>query len=53
MNNLSWKTCIRAGLTVLLVYLACTYWHKLADVLGVEKRVMSPDAFVIQKRCVE
>ncbi len=42
MNNLSWKTCIRAGLTVLLVYLACTYWHKLADVLGVALSAASP-----------
>ena len=29
MRNLSVKTCIRAGVTVVLVYLACTYWHTL------------------------
>ena len=35
MKNLTWKTCIRAGVTVVAVYLACTYWHTLTDVVGV------------------
>jgi len=42
MNNLSWKTCIRAGVTVVLVYLACTYWHALAHVAGVAIGAASP-----------
>ena len=42
MNNLSWKTCIRAGVTVVLVYLACTYWHTLAHVAGVAIGAASP-----------
>ena len=42
MNNLSWKTCIRVGVTVVLVYLACTYWHSLAGVLGVALSAASP-----------
>ena len=42
MNNLSWKTCIRAGVTVVLVYLACTYWHTLAAVAGVALGAASP-----------
>ena len=33
--KLPWKTCIRAGVTVVAVYLACTYWHTLANVVGV------------------
>ncbi len=40
--NLSWKTCIRAGVTVVLVYLACTYWHTLAHVAGVAIGAASP-----------
>ena len=42
MNNLSWKTCIRAGITVVVVYLACTYWHTLAHVVGVAVGAASP-----------
>ena len=42
MNNLSWKTCIRAGVTVVAVYLACTYWHTLAHVVGVAVGAASP-----------
>lgn len=34
MNHLSWRTCIRAGITVVAVYLACTYWHSLTAVAG-------------------
>lgn len=42
MNNLSWKTCIRAGITIVVVYLACTYWHPLTGVLGVALSAASP-----------
>ena len=42
MKNLSWKTCIRAGVTVVAVYLACTYWHTLAHVAGVAIGAASP-----------
>ena len=42
MKNLSWKTCLRAGITVVLVYLACTYWHTLAHVAGVAVGAASP-----------
>ena len=40
--KLTWKTCIRAGITVVLVYLACTYWHTLADAVGVAVAAASP-----------
>ena len=40
--KLSWKTCLRAGVTVVLVYLACTYWHTLAHVAGVALGAASP-----------
>ena len=40
--KLTWKTCLRAGITVVLVYLACTYWHTLVDVLGVALSAASP-----------
>ena len=40
--KLTWKTCIRAGITVVLVYLACTYWHTLAGVVGVAMSAASP-----------
>ena len=40
--NLSWKTCLRAGITVVLVYLACTYWHPLMKGLGVALSAASP-----------
>ncbi len=42
MNHLSWKTCLRAGITVVAVYLACTYWHTLANVVGVAIGAASP-----------
>ena len=42
MKNLSWKTCIRAGITLVLVYLACTYWHTLAHVAEVAVGAASP-----------
>ena len=42
MNHLSWKTCLRAGVTVVLVYLACTYWHTLANVAGGALAAASP-----------
>ena len=42
MLKLPWKTCIRAGLTVVAVYLACTYWKPLTDVLGVALSAASP-----------
>ena len=42
MNHLSWKTCLRAGVTVLAVYLACTYWHALTGALGVALGAASP-----------
>ena len=42
MLKLPWKTCIRAGLTVVAVYLACTYWHMLTHALGVALSAASP-----------
>lgn len=42
MKQLSWKTCLRAGVTVVLVYLACTYWRNLAGVIGVAVSAASP-----------
>ena len=42
MKNLTWKTCIRAGVTVVAVYLACTYWHVLTHVVGVALSAASP-----------
>ena len=42
MLKLPWKTCIRAGVTVVAVYLACTYWHTLAHVAGVAIGAASP-----------
>lgn len=42
MKQLSWKTCLRVGVTVVLVYLACTYWHNLAGVIGVAVSAASP-----------
>ncbi len=42
MLKLPWKTCIRAGLTVIAVYLACTYWKPLTDVLGMALSAASP-----------
>ncbi len=40
--KLTWKTCIRAGITVVAVYLACTYWHALADGVSVAFSAASP-----------
>ena len=40
--KLTWKTCLRAGITVVLVYLACTYWHTLAGAVGVAMSAASP-----------
>lgn len=42
MLKLPWKTCIRAGVTVVLVYLACTYWHTLTNVVGIALSAASP-----------
>ncbi len=42
MHQLSWKTCLRAGITVVLVYLACTYWHTVTAILGVAIGAASP-----------
>ena len=33
--KLTWKACLRAGITVVAVYLACTYWHTLTNVVGI------------------
>ncbi len=41
-RNLSWKTCFRAGITVVLVYLACTYWHTVTAVVGLAIGAASP-----------
>jgi len=40
--KLTWKTCLRAGLTVVAVYLACTYWHTLIHAVGVALSAASP-----------
>lgn len=40
--RLTWKTCLRAGVTVVAVYLACTYWHVLIRVLGIALSAASP-----------
>ena len=42
MLKLPWKTCIRAGITIVLVYLACTYWPALTHVMGVALSAASP-----------
>lgn len=42
MKQLSWKTCLRAGVTVVLVYLACHYWSAFVHVLGVAVSAASP-----------
>ena len=42
MLKLPWKTCIRAGITIVAVYLACTYWHTLTHVVGVALSAASP-----------
>ena len=40
--KLPWKTCLRAGITVVVVYLACTYWPKLTHAVGVALSAASP-----------
>lgn len=40
--KLTWKTCLRAGITVVAVYLACTYWHTLTNVVGIAFSAASP-----------
>lgn len=40
--RLTWKTCLRAGVSVVAVYLACTYWHVLIRVLGIALSAASP-----------
>ncbi len=42
MKNITWKTCIRIGVTAVLIYLACTYWHRLIHVVGVVLSAASP-----------
>lgn len=42
MKNLTWKTCLRIGVTAVLIYLACTYWHGLTNVIGVVLGAASP-----------
>ena len=42
MLKLSWKTCLRAGVTVVAVYLACTYWKSLTHAAGVALSAASP-----------
>jgi len=42
MLKLPWKTCIRAGVTVVAAYLACTYWHSLVHAVGVALSAASP-----------
>ncbi len=40
--KLTWKTCLRAGVTAVLIYLACTYWHTLTHWVGVALAAASP-----------
>lgn len=40
--KLSWKVCLRAGITIVAIYLACTYWHTLAHAVGVALGAASP-----------
>lgn len=42
MLKLPWKTCVRAAVTVVAVYLACTYWHGLVKAVGVALSAASP-----------
>ncbi len=42
MKNISWKTCVRLGITVVLVYLACTYWQPLSGALNVALQAAMP-----------
>lgn len=40
--KLTWKTCFRAGITVVLVYLACTYWKSLVKAVSLALGAASP-----------
>ena len=40
--KLTWKTCLRAGVTVVAVYLACTYWPALTGAVKVALSAASP-----------
>lgn len=40
--KLTWKTCLRAGVTIVLVYLACTYWPALTGAVKVALGAASP-----------
>ena len=40
--KLTWKTCLRAGVTVVAVYLACTYWPALTGAVKVAVGAASP-----------
>ena len=40
--KLTWKTCLRAGVTVAAVYLACTYWPVLTGAVKVAVGAASP-----------
>ena len=40
--KLTWKTCLRAGVTVVAVYLACAYWPALTGALKVALAAASP-----------
>ena len=42
MLKLSWKTCLRAGVTVVAMYLAGPYWHTLTHAAGVALSAASP-----------
>ncbi len=42
MLKLPWKTCLRAGVTIVAVYLACTYWKTLTGAVGVAISAASP-----------
>ena len=42
MLKLPWKTCLRAGVTVVAVYLACTYWKPLTNAVGIAVGAASP-----------
>ena len=40
--KLPWRTCIRAGVTVVAAYLACTYWPALTAVVKVALSAAAP-----------
>ncbi len=41
-RSITWKTCIRIGVTIVLVYLACTYWHSLVSIVGLAFGAAAP-----------